>query len=706
MQRRTTMKQLTKIITAGALLILSMWGHAAGLLTAKNSHLGELDLAEHHVDVIIEDAYVTTTVTQIFHNPHSYDLTAIYSFPVPNKGAVGEFSLWIDGKKVTGEVVKKAKAQKIFQQEKEAGRQVGLTEQNSYKTFEVQVHPVRAGAETKIQLRYFQPAKVDLGVGRYVYQLEEGGVDEEVMAFWNTNSKVSKAFSFDLTLRSSYPVDALRLPNHAQAMVTQKNPNEWTVSLRKKGNITVKPQVNNDEVVKELHSSYALAHPLEVEQEQQQSAASSNTSSNAFQLDRDLVVYWRLQPDLPGSIDLITYRPDANKKGTFMMVFTPGDELTPIQAGADWNFVLDSSGSMTGKIASLTEGVSRAIEKMRPQDRFRIIMFDSSARELTPGYTNATPENVKHYINELAQVKPANSTNLYAGLKAALTSLDADRSSAIILVTDGVANIGQTKKSAFFNLLEKKDVRLFSFIMGNSANEPLLEPLARHSGGFALSISNSDDIIGRVLQAKDKLSHTAFHDVEVSIDGVKVSDVTPDKIGSLYRGQQLVMMGHYRQSGLATVEFKTKLSGQKRVFKTQVNFASQSDLNPELERLWAFAKIDELNQRMQDFAEEDHQTAVTDIALEYGLVTEQTSMIVMQEEQYQHYQIKRNNKKRTETEEQARQKRAQQPVRPTRADSQQPAFNKNRPSSGGGSGSFGLWFMLFVLLLIFTRKRH
>ena len=687
-------------MTTAVLLMTSMLGQAAGLLTAKNSHFGELDLAEHHVDVVVEDAYVTTTVTQIFHNPHSQDLTAIYSFPVPNKGAVGEFSLWIDGKRVSGEVVKKAKAKEIYRQEKDAGRQVGITEQNSYKTFEVQVHPVRAGQDTKIQLRYFQPAKVDLGVGRYVYQLEDGGVDEEAMAFWSTNSKVSKAFSFDLTLRSSYPVNALRLPNHAQAVVTQKSPNEWTVSLHKNGNTTITPQINDDDVVKELQSSYALAHPLEVEQEQQQNAA---TSSNAFQLNRDLVVYWRLQPGLPGSIDLITDRPDANKNGTFMMVFTPGDELKLLEAGADWNFVLDSSGSMAGKIASLTEGVSRAIEKMRPQDRFRIIMFDSNARELTSGYTNATPENVKHYLNQLAQVQPANSTNLYAGLQEALTSLDADRSSAIILVTDGVANIGQTKKSAFFKLLDKKDVRLFSFIMGNSANEPLLEPLARHSGGFALSISNSDDIIGRVLQAKDKLSHTAFHDVEVTIDGVKVSDITPGKVGSLYRGQQLVMMGHYRQSGSATVEFKTRLSGQKRIFKTQVDFASQSDLNPELERLWAFAKIDELNERMQDFAEEDHQTAITDIALEYGLVTEQTSMIVMQEEQYQQYQIKRNNKKRTEIEEQARQKRAQQPIRPTRADKQQPAFNKSRPASGG-SGSFGLLLILLTPLLVLTRK--
>ena len=37
-------------------------------------------------------------------------------------------------------------------------------------------------------------------------------------------------------------------------------------------------------------------------------------------------------------------------------------------------------------------------------------------------------------------------------------------------------------------------VRLFTFVMGNSANEPLLEMLAKDSGGFAMNISSNDDI--------------------------------------------------------------------------------------------------------------------------------------------------------------------------------------------------------------------
>jgi Ca-activated chloride channel family protein len=697
-----------KLMGIFTLLVLSANTIAAGLLTPKSGGLDPLELSEHHVDVLVEDGYAVTTVTQIFSNPHSNNLEAIYSFPVPTKGAVGEFSVWIDGKQVTGEVVKKEKAREIYNQEKAAGNEVGITEKNGFKTFETSVYPVRAGQDTKIQIRYYQPAEVDLGIGRWVYQLEEGGVDEEALSFWDTDTKVTKAFSFNFKIRSSYPINALRLPNHAQAQVVKINDNEWHVSMTKQGNSTVKQQISDDRVSQQMAEAYAKAHPLEVEQESNQNQSSQKESNGnaaaVFKLDKDLVVYWRLQEGLPGNIELTTYRPDPSKKGTFMMVFTPGDELTPITQGADWNFVLDISGSMEGKFSSLVEGVSRSIKKMRPQDRFRIILFNDNARELTNGYAEVTPENLQHYLALLSSITPNNGTNLYAGLKQGLDSIDADKPTGIILVTDGVANVGTTRKDAFFKLLEKSDVRLFTFIMGNSANQPLLEPLARHSGGFALNISNSDDIIGRVLQATEKLSHKAFHDVEVTIDGAKVSDLTPHTVGSLYQGQQLIVMGHYWKSGDAKVTIKTKLSGQKKAYSTRINFAEKSQLNPELERLWAYAKINDLGERMSDFEGEDHQQAITEIALEYGLVTDYTSMLVLREEQFSTYNIKRNNKRRVENEALARKQRASQPVRqPSKNSGDKPMFKKSRPSSGGGSFD---WLLLIGLTTLITLRKR
>ncbi len=417
------------------------------------------------------------------------------------------------------------------------------------------------------------------------------------------------------------------------------------------------------------------------------------------------MVYWRHEADLPGSVDLATYKTDSQAKGSFMLTITPGDDLKPVTEGSDWIFVLDVSGSMNGKYTSLAQGVQQALGKMRSEDRFRIVTFNDSARELTNGYVNATPEMVTQYSKMVAAIQPGNGTDLFAGLSKGLRGIEADRTSAIILVTDGVANVGETKQRKFIELLEKRDIRLFTFIMGNSANRPLLDAITRKSNGFASSISNSDDIIGKILEASSKVSHQALHGVELSIDGVKVTDMSLKTMGTLYRGQQLIVFGRYFGEGQAQVRLSGKISGEKKEYHTQLNFPALDMNHPEVERLWAYATIEELSQEMHDFGEDaDIKQAITDIAIEYGLVTDYTSMIVVRDEVFDSLGIKRDNKKRLQTELKAQQKRASQPVTSSRADTRQPMFNSNRPSHGNGSGAMDVWLLLLLLPAVILRR--
>ena len=139
---------------------------AAGLLTPADGTGAKLNIREHHVNVVIEDGYAITTVNQSFFNPHANDLEAIYSFPVPHKAAVAEFTVWIDGKPITGEVLEKKQARQVYESEKAAGRDAGLMEQDDYRSFDTRVSPVRAGQVTRIRFAYIQPAHIDTGIGR------------------------------------------------------------------------------------------------------------------------------------------------------------------------------------------------------------------------------------------------------------------------------------------------------------------------------------------------------------------------------------------------------------------------------------------------------------------------------------------------------------------------------------------------------------
>jgi len=669
-------------------VIYAPMSHAAGLLTPTDGSLPALSIKEHHVQVTIEDGYAITRVDQVFHNPYARNLEAIYSFPVPEKGAVAEFTLWIDGKPVNGEVLEKQEARKVYEEEKDAGRDAGLTEKDSYKTFDVSVSAVRAGQDTRIRLVYIQPAHIDTGIGRYVYPLEEGGVDERKLAFWTANDKVTEQFSFKLNLKSAYPVSAVRVPNEPNAQVAKGNKGEWEVHI---GNRATTPVANTN---------------LPQTTTGEETPTKTQNGLPVYSLDKDLVVYWRHKEGLPGSVDLMAYKPDASKRGTFMLVVTPGDDLKPISKGKDWVFVLDTSGSMQGKYSTLADGVKRALNKMRPDDRFRIVLFNSTTRELTSGYVNATPENIRHYADAVAAITPGSGTNLYKGILDGLKALDADRTSAIVLITDGVANVGETQQRKFIELLKQKDVRLFTAVMGNSANRPLLDAMTKASHGFAVSVSNSDDIVGQILTMSSKVTHEALHGVKLKIKGIKTADLEPKQIGSLYRGQQLVVFGHYWGNGPATVSMSGQISGQPMDYQTTFNFPSTAHENPEIERLWAFAAIEGMMEDINDFGEKpDIKQAVVDLGVEYGLVTDYTSMLVVRDEVFDARGIKRLNRERLMKEQQAQQTRAKLTAQNRRVDTTQPMYQKSRPSHGGGAMDIGYLFLLILLAWQMTRRR-
>lgn len=395
-----------------------------------------------------------------------------------------------------------------------------------------------------------------------------------------------------------------------------------------------------------------------------------------------------------------------------MLTVTPGMDLKPITEGRDWVFVLDISGSMQGKYQTLAEGVSRALTRMTPKERFRIILFNNSSRELTSGFTPATPENVNRAIGQVKAIIPGSGTNLYAGLKDGLRGINRDRTSSIILVTDGVANVGETAQRKFIDLLGKKDIRLFTYIMGNSANRPLLDSLTEVSNGFAVNISNSDEIIGQILLAKSKVAHEALHGAKLKVSGVKVTDITPDSIGNLYRGQQLIVFGHYFRGGEANVTLSGKISGQKKVYSTKFMFPDKTAANPEIERLWAYAVIERTMREIDNFGEKaDLKQAVTDLGVEYGLVTDYTSMLVVRDQVFKQLGINRKNKKRLEREFAAQKQRAIRTApRTNRVDKSAPMFKNNRPTTrGSGSGAIDGWMVLLLtpaLLVAVIRRSN
>lgn len=645
----------------------------AGILTAVGSADQPVEILDHHVDVRITDGFARTSIQQTFSNPNAHSVEAIYAFPVPESSSLSEITIHSGETVLSGEVVPREEAERIYEEEKSNGNDVGLGSKESYQRYEFRVFPVRPGVETRIEVVYYQPLKIDLGVGRYLYPIEEGGTDVEAESFWTRTESVKRAFSAEVRVHSGYPLEDVRIVGFPGAPV-QEDANTYTWRFDSAGGT----------------------------------------------LNQDLVVYYRLSDNLPGRVDMLTYKPTEAEPGYFMMTVTPGIDLEPIKQGADYLFILDLSGSMNGKMATLAAGVEKTLGKLRPEDRVHIVTFSDSARHLTRDWQALTPDNVNRLTRQVARLKADGSTNLYDGLRLGLTKLDADRPTNVILVTDAVTNTGTLEPAQFHALMKKHDVRLFGFLMGNSLNWPLMRAICDASDGFYSNVSNADDIVGKVLMAKEKIAYESLLDVDLKINGVRTSEITKDFNGKVFRGQQLAIFGRYNEGGTANLMMEARKTSGALNYATSVHFPKISTDYPELERLWAMSKIEqiELFQSIGKMNASESKESIRDLGVAYQLVTDETSMIVLADEGFERHGIDRKNKDRIAIEQAAQAKReaAQQPgqtVTSTRVDQNQPMFGHPAPriggsGGGGGGGAFGLEAIGLLVLtgLGLLRRSH
>ena len=268
-------------------------------------------------------------------------------------------------------------------------------------------------------------------------------------------------------------------------------------------------------------------------------------------------------------------------------------------------------------------------------------------------------------------------------------------------MTDGVANQGLVRPANVSQLVKNYDVRVFGFLLGNSGNWPLLRTLA--------AASNADDIAGQLILAKGKVTDEALHHAAVTFSGrARVFDTTGDTPQKIYRGQQLVIFGRYEGAGPTPVTLRASLTGEDKTYTTTVNFPETDTDNPEIERLWAMALIEQIEAKENaglEPAAESHD-AIQHLGVAYQLVTDDTSMIVLDDETHAKRGIARHNRQRSAAELAAQSVRATQPARQGRFDTAQPAFPAPAPHvsrhSGGGDLSgdaFTIGLVAVVLVL-------
>jgi Ca-activated chloride channel homolog len=609
------------------LLALAPPARANGALEPTRPAAAPFTLAEHRVDVLLNNGYARTAVTQRFHNGSDDALEAVYRLPLPREASLSEMLVQTPNGLIRGEVVEVARAQRTYVEARDRGQDAALATKDEHRAFEFAVANVPAHADAVVRFVYYQPLEVDTGVGRWLYPLEPGGA-EQGASFW-TNTAPASDLVLSVEVKSAAPVQDLRMPNwQDRATIDRLGP----------GHLRVKATV-----------------PATAD---------------------DLVLYYRLDDDLPGRIEVVPYKPTAEAPGTFMVVVTPGDDLAPLEKGVDYVFLVDTSGSMSHVLSSVGDAVTRSLGTLRPQDRFRVVTFAARPTERV-AWTPASPEAIAQAAAAVRGLGAGGGTNLYAGLELALGAAP-DRATSLVLITDADANEGHLDPARFHDLLVERDIRLFGFMMGNGGNWPLMDVLTDASGGFAAGVSNADDVLGQIVLARSKMAHAAMHDARLTVHASGVHDVTDGSLGKVFRGEQLVLFGRYDRGGPATVALDARISGVPRTFSTTVDLPDVATDDPELERLWALRTIRDAELARDRGARGAGATAdlVRRLGTEYQLVTDETAMVALSDAAFAAAGIGRTNQTRTAVEHEAQDRKSGQAPVDHRADAAAPAFHE------------------------------
>lgn len=178
----------------------------------------------------------------------------------------------------------------------------------------------------------------------------------------------------------------------------------------------------------------------------------------------------------------------------------------------------------------------------------------------------------------------------------------------------------------------------------------------------------------------------------------------------IYHGQQLVLFGRYDKPGKATLTLNARLTGEDKTYTTTFDFPETDTANPELERLWALAQIEqiELKEAIGQTPAAEAKDAITNLGVAYQLVTDHTAMVVLDDATHDARGIDRKNRDRTALERAAQSARAQTVATNYQVDANQPAYSapaphvsRSRGFGGGGGGALESTDIAFLLFFAF-----
>lgn len=552
------------------------------------------------------------TVRQTYVNKSEARLEATYVFPGSTNAAVHGLTMVIGNRRIEGIVQRKAEARATYEAAKAEGKRASLLEQHRPNVFQTSVANILPGDTIQVELRYTELLVPEHGTYRFVYPTvvgprytgESNGTSTYTAQPY-VNGPPSYTFGLDLYLKAGVPVSTVGSPSHRIA--TTSDGDATTVKLD-----------------------------------------GSETNGG----NRDFVLEYQLQGEHIQT-GLLLF--EGQHENYFLYMAQPPAEVTDKEyPPREFVFVVDVSGSMNGFPLEVSKKLlTKLIGQLRPVDQFNIVLFAGTGKTWKQSSAYATGPNLAEALTFLQSARGGGGTELFNALNVAyaLPRASEGLSRNFVVVTDGYINV----EPEVFDLVRKNlnKANVYSFGIGSGVNRHLIEGMARIGKGRPAFVLNPSEADGEADRFRRYISEPVLTEMTIDFgDKFDAYDVEPIALPDLSRERPLVVFGKYRgkpkgeltltgyggypnldapgqryESGVA----ESEAAARRRVFPFRLKDAVASERHGALARLWARERI----QRLDDYNNLSHDDArqeeVTQLGLDYNLLTQYTSFVAVEE---------------------------------------------------------------------------
>lgn len=533
-----------------------------------------LSVKSHNVTVTIDNQVARTHVDETFTNPSDYQLEGTYIFPLPDDAAINVFAMWVDGKRLEGQVLDRSQARQIYEDIVRRRKDPALLEYVGRNAFQARIFPIPPHSDKRVEIDYSQVLGTSNGLVKFVYPLNTEKFSPDPLANVSVN----------VTIKSNQALKAIYSPSHSVQVIRADDYN-----------------------------------------------ASVSYEASNVKPDRDFVLYYSLSSDRVGAT-LFSYKPDAASDGFFLLLVTPQVKPPDDKVVArDVVLVLDTSGSMQGeKIDQAKRALNFVLDHLNPDDRFNVITFSTA---VVPYATSLRPVSARADAEQFVdQIAAGGSTDINRALLEGLAGADPSRPTVVIFLTDGQPTAGEIDTPRIMDNVKQaagQNVRLFTFGVGDDVNTLLLDSLAEDHRGVSAYVRPGEKIDETVSDFYAKISTPVLSDVSVDWGGIQVTDVYPYPLPDLFAGSQLVVAGRYHTAGPATVTLKGNINGQSQTYSfPDLSFRTAGG-DQFIAPLWATRKIGYLLAQIRLHGENKEAVdEIVSLAVRYGIVTPYTSFLI------------------------------------------------------------------------------